>query len=118
MAYTMLHRDAIREGVGNYEFQGYQHGDSSVSFIWIDLPPGDGPRLHKHPYEEIFIVQDGRARYTVGAETIEATTGHIIVVPPETPHKFVNIGEGPLRQVDIHASRRFITDWLEDEDEE
>ena len=118
MSYTMLHRDAIREGVGNYEFQGYQHGDSSVSFIWIDLPPGDGPRLHKHPYEEIFIVQDGRARYTVGAETIEATTGHIIVVPPETPHKFVNIGEGPLRQVDIHASRRFITDWLEDEDEE
>ena len=118
MAYTILHRDAIREGIGSYEFQGYLHGDSSVSFIWIDLPPGEGPRLHKHPYEEIFIVQEGRARYTVGAETIEAGVGQIIVVPPETPHKFVNIGAGQLKQVDIHASPRFITDWLEEEDGE
>jgi hypothetical protein len=36
-------------------------------------------------------------------------------VSPETPHEFVNIGAGQLRQVDIHASLRFITDWLEDE---
>ncbi|HEX6540829.1 MAG TPA: cupin domain-containing protein, partial [Ktedonobacterales bacterium] len=61
-----------------------------------------------------FIIQEGRARFTVGAETLEATAGQIIVVPPETPHKFINIGDGPLRQVDIHASKRFITDWLED----
>jgi hypothetical protein len=26
----------------------------------------------------------------------------------------VNSGTGPLRQVDIHASERFITEWLED----
>ncbi|MGE5334999.1 MAG: cupin domain-containing protein [Nitrososphaerota archaeon] len=110
----MLHRDDIRAGTGSYEFQGYLHGDSNVSFIWIDLPPGHGPKLHKHPYEEIFIIQEGRARYTVGTETIEATAGQIIVVPPETPHKFVNSGEGQLRQVDIHASTRFITEWLED----
>ena len=51
MAYTILSRDEIREGVGSYEFEGYLHGDSAVSFIWIDLPPGEGPRLHKHPYE-------------------------------------------------------------------
>lgn len=114
MAYTMLHRDDIRAGIGSYEFQGYLHGDSNVSFIWVDLPPGHGPKLHKHPYEEVFIIQEGRARYTVGTETIEATAGQIIVVPPETPHKFVNIGEGQLRQVDIHASTRFITEWLED----
>lgn len=114
MTYTLLHRDDIRQDIGYYEFQGYQHGESNVSFIWIDLPPGHGPRLHKHPYEEIFIIQEGRARFTVGAETLEATAGQIIVVPPETPHKFINIGDGPLRQVDIHASKRFITDWLED----
>ncbi|HEX6543232.1 MAG TPA: cupin domain-containing protein, partial [Ktedonobacterales bacterium] len=99
MTYTLLHRDDIRQDIGYYEFQGYQHGESNVSFIWIDLPPGHGPRLHKHPYEEIFIIQEGRARFTVGAETLEATAGQIIVVPPETPHKFINIGDGPLRQV-------------------
>ena len=114
MAYTILSRDDIRAGVGSYEFEGYLHGDSAISFLWIDLPPGEGPRLHKHPYEEIFIVQEGRPRFTVGAETLDGQPGQIIVVPPETPHKFVNIGEGPLRQIDIHASPRFITEWLED----
>jgi len=24
-----------------------------------------------------------------------------------------NIDDGPLRQIDIHASKRFITEWLE-----
>jgi mannose-6-phosphate isomerase-like protein (cupin superfamily) len=62
----------------------------------------------------IFIVQEGRPLFTVGAETLDGQPGQIIVVPPETPHKFVNIGEGPLRQIDIHASKRFITEWLED----
>ncbi len=62
----------------------------------------------------IFIIQQGRPLFTVGAETLEGQPGQIIVVPPDTPHKFVNIGDGPLRQIDIHASKRFITEWLED----
>jgi len=62
----------------------------------------------------VFIVQQGRPLFTVGAETLEGQPGQIIIVPPETPHKFVNIGDGPLRQIDIHASKRFITEWLED----
>ena len=57
---------------------------------------------------------EGRPRFTAGTETLDAQPGQIIVVPPETPHKFVNIGEGPLRQIDIHASPRFVTEWLED----
>jgi len=56
----------------------------------------------------VFIVQQGRPLFTVGAETLEGQPGQIIIVPPETPHKFVNIGDGPLRQIDIHASKRFI----------
>lgn len=54
MAYMILHRDDIRQGIGSYEFEGYLHGESNVSFIWVDLPPGGGPKLHKHPYEEFF----------------------------------------------------------------
>jgi mannose-6-phosphate isomerase-like protein (cupin superfamily) len=30
------------------------------------------------------------------------------VVPPETPHKFVNSGENPLRVVSIHPSREVV----------
>jgi len=96
-----------------WEFQGYHYGDTKVSFIIVEAQPGEGPKLHSHPYEEIFIVQEGRATYTVGAETIEAAAGQIVIAPADVPHKFVNSGTGILRQVDIHASPRFITTWYD-----
>ena len=94
------------------EFQGY-HYDARVSFIVVDAPPGGGPKLHRHPYEEVFIVQEGTATFTAGDETVEVKGGQVIVVPAGVAHKFVNSGEERLRQVDIHASDRFVTEWLE-----
>lgn len=75
---------------------------------------GEGVRLHQHPYQEIFIIQEGVATYTVGTTTLQARAGQIIIAEGNTPHKFVNSGEGRLRQVDIHLSKRFITQWLEE----
>jgi mannose-6-phosphate isomerase-like protein (cupin superfamily) len=95
-----------------WEFQGSQYANTNVSFLIIDAPPGSGPQLHSHPYEEIFIVQEGQATLTVGDATIEATSGQIVIVPAGVPHKFINSGSGPLRQLDIHASRSMITTWL------
>ncbi len=114
MTYTILSKDELHRYGNTYEFQGHEHGDANVSFIWVDMQPGEGPRLHKHPYEEVFIVQEGVATFTVDTATVEVTAGHVVIVPPNTPHKFVNSGDGPLRQVDIHHSPRFITEWLED----
>jgi mannose-6-phosphate isomerase-like protein (cupin superfamily) len=104
----------LAHGETSYEFEGHQHGDTGVSFIVVDAPPGSGPKLHKHPYEEVFVVQEGTATFTAGDEVIEARGGQVVVVSAGVPHKFVNSGAGRLRQVDIHASERFITQWLED----
>jgi mannose-6-phosphate isomerase-like protein (cupin superfamily) len=93
-------------------FDGREHG-ASVSFFISRNPPGTGPGLHRHPYEETFIVEDGKVRFTVGEETIEATAGQIVVVPAGTPHKFVNCGAGRLRQISIHPVARMETEWLE-----
>lgn len=98
---------------GSREFEGYLHGGVGVSLIIVEARPGRGPRLHRHPYEEVFVVQEGRATFAVGEDTVEATEGQILVAPAGVPHKFVNSGEGPLRQVDIHANDRFVTEWLE-----
>jgi mannose-6-phosphate isomerase-like protein (cupin superfamily) len=92
--------------------QGYHLG-ANVSFIVVDAPPGGGPRLHRHPYEEVFVVQEGSATFTAGDETTEVEGGQVVVVPAGVPHKFMNSGTGRLRQVDIHASDRFVTEWLE-----
>lgn len=114
MSYTVLTRDDLPRDGNAYEFQGYLHGETSFSLIWVDMPPGDSVRLHKHPYEEVFVIQEGHVTFTVGSEMLAARAGQIVIVPAETPHKFVNSGDGPLRQIDIHQSPRYITDWLED----
>ena len=70
----------------------------------IDTPPGSVPKLHWHPYEEVFVVQEGSATFTAGDEFIEASGGQVVVVPTGVPHKFVNSGAGRVRQKDSHAS--------------
>jgi hypothetical protein len=37
---------------------GYEHG-ANVSLFIIRNRPDTGPGLHRHPYEETFIVQEG-----------------------------------------------------------
>lgn len=56
------------------EFQRH-HLDANVSFIVVDEPPGGGPRLHRHPYEEVFVVQEGTAIFTAGDTTGSDRTG-------------------------------------------
>jgi mannose-6-phosphate isomerase-like protein (cupin superfamily) len=111
--YAILNRDELQHDGNTYEFEGYQHGDTNVSFIWVDMPPGKGVRLHKHPYEEIFVIQEGLATFTVGLTALEAKAGQTVIAPPGLPHKFVNSSDGPLRQIDIHLSKQIITEWLE-----
>jgi quercetin dioxygenase-like cupin family protein len=85
------------------KFEGKDHG-SSVSFFLSRHAPGEGPDLHRHPYEETFICQAGSCTFTVGDEEITAEPGHVVIVPPNTPHKFVNSGSGRLQQVSIHPA--------------
>ena len=59
-------------------------------------------------------MQEGRATFTIGEDTIDVTGGQIVVAPTGVPHKFVNSGTGPLRQIDIHANDRCVTEWLEE----
>jgi len=51
---------------------------------------------------------EGTATITVGDDTREVTAGSIVVIPANTPHRFVNSGHGVLRQIDIHASPKFV----------
>jgi mannose-6-phosphate isomerase-like protein (cupin superfamily) len=64
--------------------------------------------LHKHPYVEVAFTLEGCATITVGDEQSEVQAGGIVVIPADTRHRFVNSGATTLRQIDIHASPRFI----------
>jgi mannose-6-phosphate isomerase-like protein (cupin superfamily) len=96
----------------SHEFVGEKHG-VNVSFFLVNASPGCGPALHRHEYDEVIIVQEGRATCVTGDKQSEVKAGDIIVIPAGTPHSFVNSGDTPLRQIDIHASPKFVTEWLD-----
>ena len=55
----VINKDELPHSRTAHTFEGYRHGDANVSFFLTDAPPGSGPRLHTHPYAEVFIVQEG-----------------------------------------------------------
>lgn len=104
--------ELIRTGTG-WKFEGDNFNQTNVSFFIIEASPGKGAKLHYHPYEETFINLEGKATFTIGDETIEVEQGKIIVAPANVPHKFVNSGNGILRQIDIHPVKKMIQFDLE-----
>ena len=104
--------DQERSPGGTLTFEGEAHG-SGVSFFLVDNQPGEGPDLHRHPYSETWIVRGGKGRFTADGKDIDAGPGDILVVGPETPHKFKNVGTERLDVICIHASPRIIQEALE-----
>ena len=104
---------AERPDVWQGEFEGGAFGANvSVMFYTTDRI-GGGPKLHRHPYAEVFIIRQGRALFTVGGQEIDATAGQILVAPANTPHKFANLGPGRLETTDLHVTDAFATEWLD-----
>lgn len=91
----------------SHEFHGQEQGAPFSAYI-VSAKPGQGPPLHIHPYVEVAFTLEGTASITVGNETREVTAGGVVVIPANTPHRFVNSGAGVLKQIDIHASPKFI----------
>jgi len=91
---------------------GADHG-ATISIILDRSLPGQGPRLHRHPYDETWVVEEGTLRFQLGDAHYDAGPGAILIAPPGTPHKFLNQGPERARLVCIHASPTFITEWLE-----
>ncbi len=91
----------------SHQFVGETQGAPFSAYI-VKARPGQGPPLHKHPYVEVAFTLEGCATITVGDEEREVNAGGIVVIPPNTPHRFVNSGDTLLRQIDVHASPKFI----------
>ena len=88
----------------SHEFVGETQGAPFSAYI-VNARPGQGPPLHIHPYVEVAFTLEGCATITVGDEQREVKAGGIVVIPAETPHRFVNSGDTLLRQIDIHRAQ-------------
>ena len=113
MAINVLSTDRLPRDVISRDFVGEDHGGVGACVLFVDARPGDGPRLHRHPYVEILIVLEGVSTFNDGVSETEAGPGQMAVVDAGQAHGFVNRGQSMLRQIDIHLSPRFVTEWLE-----
>ena len=104
--------EEIRESERAALFVGRDHG-ASVSFFITSHRRGEGPDPHRHPYEETFVVEEGRTRFTVDGETVEVEAGTVVVVPAGAVHSFKGSSEGVTRQVNIHPVAEMVTEWIE-----
>jgi mannose-6-phosphate isomerase-like protein (cupin superfamily) len=112
VAITFIRQDQLPADVSSRDFIGEEHGNVEACVIFFKGQPGEGPRLHRHPYVELLIVIEGTATFDDGTSKREVGPGEMAVVDANQPHGFINKGEGVLRQIDIHLSPRFITEWL------
>jgi quercetin dioxygenase-like cupin family protein len=95
----------------SYEFVGETQGAPFSAYI-VNAKPGQGPPLHTHPYVEVAFTLEGCATITVGNQTREVKSGGIVVIPANTPHRFVNSGDtscGKLIFIPVRDSFRRIS---------
>lgn len=61
----------------------------------VDIAPDAPPIRHKHPGEEIIYVLEGTLEYSIdGRKPSTFNAGEVLLVPPETVHSVINVGNG------------------------
>jgi mannose-6-phosphate isomerase-like protein (cupin superfamily) len=108
----LIHSKQLPGGDTSREFEGKEYG-AGLTLILVNVETGHGPNLHRHPYEEIFVVHAGKGRFFVDESEVEASSGDIVVAPAGTAHRFINSGSVHLQLTAIHHNPNFVTEWLE-----
>jgi mannose-6-phosphate isomerase-like protein (cupin superfamily) len=77
--------------------------DTDDRFCVIDMhvPPGGGPALHRHDFEETFILLDGEMEMTFRGKKSTVRAGETVNVPSNAPHQFHNSSSRPVRMICI-----------------
>lgn len=107
-----VHQDELPHRGSSLNFVGADQGNVDISVFLFDGAPGAGPGPHRHPYDEVQFVREGRGRWKVNGVEFEGGAGDIFVIKAGEVHEFKNIGDTPLVQVDVHLSPRFIQEDL------
>jgi mannose-6-phosphate isomerase-like protein (cupin superfamily) len=82
-----------------HELIGRTVGESTQrqSVAHVTIPPGKSSLLHYHPEaEESYYILEGKARMLLANEEAIVVPGQAILIPPQKPHKIINVGETDL----------------------
>ena len=70
-----------RKGIMQRVFRG-----NDVLIGYSELHPHMDPSPHSHPYEQIFMIVQGRVKLHVGEQVIQCTPGSVVRIPPNVVH--------------------------------
>ena len=73
-----------------------------VKHITVDPQGALSLQLHKHRAEH-WVIVEGTGRVTVGTETKVLGANQSAYIPPETKHRLENVGDGPLRIIEVQS---------------
>jgi hypothetical protein len=63
----VIRKEELPVNDSSREFEGAAHGDGvGLSLVLTEAGPGEGPELHRHPYDEVHVVEKGRALFVGG----------------------------------------------------
>lgn len=73
--------------------------DTAGRYAMLDMliPPGGGPPLHRHNFEEMFHVLEGEVVVTFRDRQVTAATGMTVNIPARAPHHFKNESDNDAR---------------------
>ncbi|WP_454195143.1 cupin domain-containing protein [Nocardia sp. Marseille-Q1738] len=69
------------------------------TLIEMRVPPGGGPPPHRHDFEEMFTVLEGRVRFTFRGTDVDVVAGATVNIPANAPHFFRNVSDVPARML-------------------
>lgn len=99
--WDVLPKEAVRPGVTRAGFRG-----EDVLLVMNWLQPGMQVRPHRHPFEQLSCVVQGRMRFVVDGDVIEADTGSVIRIPPDVEHYGEPIGNETVLNLDVFSPVR------------
>jgi mannose-6-phosphate isomerase-like protein (cupin superfamily) len=83
---NVIHSTSLANG----RFEGAGDGPANIPIILSKPQPGGGPRLHRHLYDETWVIERGNLLFQVGDRLAQARAGDIVVAPPGVRHRFTN----------------------------
>ena len=103
--------DSIKPPGGEVaNFQGAEHG-ANVSFFVVHFSHGQGPKRHRHPHEETFVILEGEIELVIDGARHRVGGGKITVIPAGTWHVFTVQSKEPVHMINIHPVPKMITEW-------
>lgn len=98
-AQVYKHGDAGRSGLGWRDVVRHTlAGGDALAFQlrYFEIGPDGFSSLEKHAHAHTIVVLRGRGRVVAGREVFAVEPFDLVVIPPATPHQFVNAGTEPF----------------------